>query len=49
MSFDVDGINSAYCPGVSAPSVIGGLTQEEALEIMMISGKQNKVLFNYLG
>lgn len=39
VSFDVDSINSAYCPGVSAPSVVGGLTKEEALEIMFISGK----------
>jgi arginase family enzyme len=39
VSFDVDAINSAYCPGVSAPSVIGGLTEEEAFEIMDISGR----------
>jgi arginase family enzyme len=39
VSFDVDSINSAYCPGVSAPSVVGGLTKEEAMEIMQISGK----------
>lgn len=26
ISFDTDSINSKYMPGVSAPSVIGGLT-----------------------
>ncbi len=25
-SFDVDSINSVFCPGVSAPSIVGGLT-----------------------
>ena len=42
-SFDIDSINSSYCPGVSAPSVIGGLTDEEALELAYIAGKTNKV------
>ena len=26
ISFDTDSINSKYMPGVSAPSVVGGLT-----------------------
>mmetsp|Transcript_10164 Transcript_10164/g.10104 ORF Transcript_10164/g.10104 Transcript_10164/m.10104 type:complete len:119 (-) Transcript_10164:22-378(-) len=43
ISFDVDSINSAYCPGVSCPSVDGGLTAEEALEIAFLSGNSNKV------
>lgn len=30
ISFDIDSINCAYCPGVSSPSVVGGLTSEEA-------------------
>ena len=30
VSFDVDVINSKWMPGVSAPSVIGGLTSDEA-------------------
>lgn len=28
VSFDLDSINSMWMPGVSAPSVIGGLTSE---------------------
>ena len=31
VSFDTDCISSAYMPGVSAPSVSGGLTNLEAL------------------
>jgi arginase family enzyme len=31
VSFDVDSINCKWMPGVSAPSVIGGITNEEAL------------------
>ncbi len=38
VSFDVDSINCKWMPGVSAPSVIGGLSNEEALEIMEITG-----------
>lgn len=34
LSFDVDSINSAWCPGVSAPSIVGGLTNVEAVSIM---------------
>lgn len=30
-------------PGVSAPSVAGGLTDEEAFELMDIAGRQKKV------
>lgn len=30
VSFDVDSISSVYMPGVSAPSIIGGLTNIEA-------------------
>ncbi|CAG9317388.1 unnamed protein product [Blepharisma stoltei] len=43
ISFDVDSISSAFCPGVSCPSVDGGLTAEEALEIAFLSGNSNKV------
>jgi len=32
-----------WMPGVSAPSVIGGLTSEEALEIVEIAGLCSKV------
>ncbi len=42
-SFDIDSINSQYCPGVSAPSVIGGLTYDEAIELSYLAGKTNKV------
>lgn len=38
VSFDVDSINCKWMPGVSAPSVIGGISNEEALEIMEITG-----------
>lgn len=43
LSFDLDSINSAYCPGVSIPSVIGGLSEVESLEIMGIVGRNQKV------
>ena len=43
VSFDTDSINSKYMPGVSAPSVVGGLTSAEAIEIMRISGAEDKV------
>lgn len=43
VSFDVDSISSKYMPGVSAPSVVGGLTSEEALEIVQIAGLSKKV------
>ena len=43
LSFDVDSISSFFMPGVSAPSVLGGLTNLEALEIMEIAGKNKKV------
>ena len=42
-SFDVDSISSAYCPGVSSPSVVGGLTDEEAAELVYLAGKCSKV------
>lgn len=44
VSFDVDSISCAYCPGVSCPSVDGGLTSEEALEIAFLAGKCEKVI-----
>lgn len=44
MSFDIDSVNSAFCPGVSAPSVVGGLTAEEAMEIGLVSGRSKKVV-----
>ncbi len=43
ISFDLDAINSAYCPGVSSPSVIGGLTDMEAEEIIWLAGRNKKV------
>lgn len=43
ISFDTDVINSKWMPGVSAPSVIGGITNEEALEIIKIVGRSEKV------
>ena len=43
VSFDVDSINGSACPGVSCPSVDGGLTGDEALEIALISGNCSKV------
>lgn len=43
VSFDVDVISSKWMPGVSAPSVIGGLTSEEALEIVEAAGRNPKV------
>lgn len=42
-SFDIDSINSAYCPGVSCPSVIGGLSEEEAYEISFLAGSNKNV------
>ena len=44
VSFDVDSIDSAYCPGVSCPSVDGGLTSKEAVEIGFLSGLSDKVV-----
>ena len=38
VSFDIDSITSADCPGVSCPAVIG-LSAQEALDICMLSGK----------
>lgn len=43
MSFDVDSINSVWCPGVSAPSIVGGLTYDEALGMMRRGGESRKV------
>ena len=43
VSFDTDVISSKWMPGVSAPSVIGGLTSEEALEVAQIAGRSEKV------
>ena len=42
-SFDVDTIDSQYCPGVSAPSVVGGLTEAEALELAFLAGQCKQV------
>jgi arginase family enzyme len=43
VSFDADSISCAVCPGVSCPSVDGGLTAEEALEIAFLAGKEERV------
>lgn len=44
ISFDLDSIDSRFCPGVSVPSVIGGLSDLEAEEIFTIIGRNQKVL-----
>ena len=41
--FNLDSINSAFCPGVSCPSVVGGFTAEEAVEIGLLAGACPKV------
>ena len=38
VSFDIDSISSADCPGVSCPAAIG-LTAQEALDICFVSGQ----------
>lgn len=43
ISFDVDSISCAYCPGVSCPSVDGGLTADEAIEIAFLAGNDGRV------
>jgi len=42
VSFDIDSISGADCPGVSAPAVVG-LTADEALQICFEAGKNPKV------
>ena len=37
-TFDLDAINSKWMPGVVVPSVLGGLSAEEILEIVRITG-----------
>lgn len=50
ISFDLDSIQSCFCPGVSMPSVIGGLSDVEALELAYLSGKSPKVIsINLIG
>lgn len=46
LSFNLNAINSAFCPGVCTPSVTGGFTSEEAIEIALLAGicAQVKVL-----
>jgi formiminoglutamase len=44
VSFDLDSIDSCFCPGVCTPSVIGGLSDVEAEEIFMIIGRNEKVI-----
>lgn len=41
VSFDIDSIQGADCPGVSCPSVIG-LTAQEALNICLKAGRHSK-------
>ena len=43
ISFDVDSISVEFMPGVSAPSIVGGLTANEAFEVMAVAGKNPKV------
>lgn len=43
VSFDLDSIRASDCPGVSAPSVAGGLTSEEAMEIALVAGLDSRV------
>lgn len=50
VSFDLDSINSCFCPGVSLPSVIGGLNDIEAIDIFYLSGRCKKVIsINLIG
>ena len=42
VSFDVDGIASAFCPGVSCPSPLG-LTGQDAVEICFAAGRDRRV------
>ena len=42
-TFDLDSINSKYMPGVVVPSVLGGISAEEILEIAQIIGQCKKV------
>ena len=42
-TFDLDAINSKWMPGVVVPSVLGGFSAEEILEIVRISGSCKKV------
>jgi len=42
VSFDIDSIQGADCPGVSCPAVIG-LTSQEALDICFLAGKHENV------
>lgn len=44
ISFDLDSIDSRFCPGVSLPSVMGGLSDLETEEIFTIIGRHQKVL-----
>ncbi|EGR28902.1 hypothetical protein IMG5_166960 [Ichthyophthirius multifiliis] len=43
LSLSLEAINSACCPGVSRPSVIGGLTSEEIIEIMFQAGIDERI------
>jgi formiminoglutamase len=45
-SIDIAAINSNQCPGVSYPSVVGGLTAHETNEIALLAGisKKTKIL-----
>lgn len=43
VSFNLNAINSAYCPGVSSPSV-EGLSDEDALEISLLVGSNPLVV-----
>ncbi|GKT35371.1 Ureohydrolase like protein [Aduncisulcus paluster] len=42
VSFDVDAISYAFCPGCSCPSPMG-LTSEEAIDIMYEAGRNSRV------
>lgn len=42
LSFDIDSIRGADCPGVSCPGV-EGLTADEALEMMFVAGQEPNV------
>lgn len=43
VSFDIDSIRQSDVPCVSCPSPVG-LTSEEALEIMVLAGKERRVM-----
>ncbi|EAS01195.2 arginase (macronuclear) [Tetrahymena thermophila SB210] len=44
ISLDVESINAKFCPGVSSPSVTGGLSDLEVVEIVQVAAKCKKLI-----